>query len=193
MITPLQAVAYATNVLLIVCAWQSPRLRTYAASHLALDAVRLGLSFVPCGPRPFVGVDFALLLLDGALLLLDAVILAAALRLLWLPVACFAATMLLYVAHAYPRLQGDDLERFYVVAMLVMHFYAAGGSVTSKRWRANADADVALLLGLAATGLVGAIVALAWPGHWHLVQAGNVLAFIVTSIVALMLRETRRE
>lgn len=186
----LQAMAYATNLLLIVCAWHLPRLRNYAAAHLALDLVRLGLSFIPCGPRPFVGVDFLLLLLDGALLLLDSVVLASMLQLQWKPVAGLMAAVLAYVVLAYPRLQGDNLEAFYVVAMLVAHFYAAGGAVTSRRWRANADADVALLLGLAATGLVGAVVALAWPGHWQLVQAGNVLAFIMTSVFALMLRET---
>ncbi len=189
---PLVILAYVMNLALIVYAWTMPRLRNYAAVHLGLDLVRLAFVLVPVGPRPFTGWSFALLLLDGALLLLDVVFLAMFIRLIWFPVAGLMATALVYVGMTYPRLSGEPLESFYCVAMLVGLLYVVGGCVTSKQWRKHVDASSACLLGLAASGLVGTIVALASPGSWYLVQAGNLLAYFLTCVACVNVRTLDR-
>jgi len=185
----LPAMAYATNLLLIVCAWHFPRLRTYAAIHLAFDLARLGLSFAHAGVEPYVGLDKAVMTLDNAMFLADVAVLAHVARVPWLPVVGFMGTMLAYAIGTYPDMHGTRLESFYVLAILVAHTYVAIAAAVAVLLRRDIDADMVMILGLVATGFVGAVIALAWPARWELVQAGNVLAFVVTCAFCIMFRK----
>lgn len=185
-IEPVQIAAYVADLVLVACAWRFPRTRWYVATHLALDLTRLHLALVPCGPRPFVGVDYALLLLDGTLLLLPSIALAVAMSLDWRAITGLVAGTMVLVAVAYPNVQGEALERCYVASMASARLYMVVAPIASRKWRRCAVVGDYVLLALAATGLVGAVVSLAWPGHWTLVNCGNVAAHLTLGVLCLL-------
>lgn len=188
-IPPIQLLAYAVKLVLVACAWRYKRTRYYVASHLALDLVRLGISAIPCGPRPFVGIDFALLLLDGALLLAPSVLLAWAMALDWKAVAGLVAFTMGVVSVTYPNVQGEALARVYVASMAAARLYMVAAPIASTKWRRCALVGDYVLWSLAAAGLVGALVVLTWPGQWTLVNSGNITAQTLLCLFCMLARD----
>jgi hypothetical protein len=115
------------------------------------------------------------------------VALATALRQDWRAVSMFVAFVWLTVAREYPSLDGEELRAMYLAALTAPRLLVAVTAADSRSWRRTADGGDAVLLGLAAAGLVGAAVTVAW-GRWDLVCVGNVLAYALACVCCLLLR-----
>lgn len=189
----MQLAAYAANIALIVAAWRFPRLRAYALVLLVSDVMRFVAGFVPLHHDTSMR-DLALYGIDGALVLAPMPVLVWALRLEHRAVmgmlACVWCVAMID-AHA-ARL--DDVASAYVASLAVAHLYATIGPFVDRKVRRDLKGESGLLLGLAATGTSGTIVAATWD-QWSLVNAGNIIAHCVVAVAArvVMHRDQRRK
>lgn len=176
----IQIVAYVANLALFIAAWKLPRTRLYVGAMLGADLLRVAFG---CVPLRHERSDMVLYALDGALLLAPIVALAHALRVHVTPVAgallcVFVACMRMVEQHGM-----DRAADVYVVALLTTQLYLTFAPLMSRTVRREMSIDVAMLIGLAATGTTGAVVALAWK-DWELVNAGNVLTHLSLALLA---------
>lgn len=178
--TVLQLAALLMQGGLALFARRFPRLRAYLAIALGLNLAKLALQQLPV-IKPYVGIDLAVILLEGLLFVAGPVGLAWALQAHWKAVAGFVWTCWEYAVLVWPRISGSTLLSFYMAVQLVSHAFIVGHAL----WRASGakvqDAQDKLLLMLAAIGLSGGIFALVWGDDWSLVSCGNVLTYALVT------------
>lgn len=174
----LQIAAYASSLALAGCAARVPRIPAYALARLGLDLLRLALEEVPGAAPLLYGLDAFLSMTGPAAL-------AYALRLPWHPVAGLAGLVGGLSASEVAGARGEALAALYGAGMLSAHVFIVGCAVADRSWRSRVDLSGVVLLALAAVGVTGAVLALAWPDRYEAVNLGNVIARLVLCGVCL--------
>ena len=175
----LQLAAYASNFVLILCAWRMPKVRLYAGTTLCLDLIRLALQHIP-------SQSLALYAADGLLITLGPIVLAWCLGLNPMP---FLGLGLTTVGLALSKVHGGDkdaLTNIYASSLFASHTFTTIGAISSREWRRNFNVESLVLIGLSAVGSAGAITVIAW-GEWDLVCTSNVVAYVALAILCLFL------
>lgn len=176
--------------MLVACAMRLPRLQAYAFTFLACDVLRLAFQMFNAEKTACVRT-LALYTIDGALIMLPVIVLAWALRLPTLPVVSFSLGATYVALYEVAKGRFPGVEGVYVAALFVLHLYLTIAPCTSRAWRQNAYVESIALVGLSATGIAGAIIAITLPG-WKFVQASNTITFALTCAFCFLFRESNR-
>jgi len=171
-------IAYCANLALVALSWRAPRVRFYALGILVLDLLCLLVLLIPSD-------SLAVFALDGILVMASPLLLALALKVDPWPMAGLGGLAVLLALREVQEGRREATEGVYVAAHLVAHLYLVAASSASKEWRKSSDVFSWVLVGLAATGATGAVIAITW-GAWDLVNTGNVVAHVLLGLLTFL-------
>ncbi len=182
--TLIQTTALCMQLGLLFFARGWPRLRAYIGMRLVLAVCAWGLGKVPV-TKPYVGIDLAVVLLEGLLFVASPVALAWAIKASWRAVGMFAWSAWLFVVLTWPRVSGAPLLTYYLLVQLVCHVYIVASILWRAAGRTEKCPEERALFVLATVGLSGVGIALVWRDDWGVVSVGNMLAYAFVCLLCL--------